>query len=337
LPNKLVQVLIRISASANSRHAAPAPTGLDLVKALPERSRDAEQLPVRAAIFAKHFQPTRMKKFIAAFDPFHFTESTMAYAIYLAKFTNAHLVGIFLEDPNRHNYSINQLVRYEGIQLEQHVRALNVQEDENKTVRIEQFRKACGLAGIACSVHRDRDVPLQEMLQESIYADLLIISPAETLEHRSEQAPTHFIRELLEEVSCPVLLVPTNYRPMTSIKLLYDGEPGSVHALRMFSYLFEKMKSLPTEVITVRNEESRHLPAQRLIREFVKRHYPDAVYTILTGYPEEAIVHHLRRHHADPIIVLGAYRRNRLSRLFRPSMADLLYQALTQPLFIAHN
>ncbi|RYE79445.1 MAG: universal stress protein [Myxococcales bacterium] len=120
--------------------------------------------------------------------------------------------------------------------------------------------------------------------------------------------------------------------------LLYDGEPSSVYALRAFSYLFEKMKSLPTEVVTAKsNDDDRRLPDPKLIKEFIKRHFPHARFTLLSGPPEAAIVRHLRGANATPVIVLGAYRRTRLSRLFRPSMADALLEALRYPLFIAHN
>lgn len=37
------------------------------------------------------------------------------------------------------------------------------------------------------------------------------------------------------------------------------------------------------------------------------------------------------------LVVLGAYRRNELSRWFKTSMADTLMKELDTPLFIAHN
>jgi nucleotide-binding universal stress UspA family protein len=279
-----------------------------------------------------------MKKFLAAFDPLRFAPSTMSYAIHLAKLAGAHLVGVFLEDPNLHSYSVAELTHYEGKPFDHHLRELNEKDDRTRSACIDTFRHACSTGGVSCSVHRDRNVPLQELLHESIYADLLFISSAETLELGSEPSPTRFIRGLLQDVQCPVLLVPSEYRPIDHIVLLYDGEPSSVFALRMFSYLFEPIRYLPTNVITVKHEsDGLHLPDPRLIREFVKRHFPDAEYTVLKGDAEESIIRHLLRLKGAPLIALGAYRRSRLSRLFRPSMADLLVQQVEQPLFIAHN
>jgi nucleotide-binding universal stress UspA family protein len=279
-----------------------------------------------------------MKKFLAAFDGLDFTESTMSYAIFMAKNSNAHLVGVFLEDFTRHGYSISDVSMYEGASFDSRLHELDEQDRETREKSISTFEEACQNAGLNYTVHRDRNIALQELLHESIYADLVIISSRETISRFEEEAPSRFIRDLLSEVQCPVLLVPDQYKPADKIILLYDGEPSSVHAVRTFSYLFESLKNLDTEIITVkRSEESLHVPDNRLVKEFVKRHYPKAEFVILKGLAEDEIIQYLHREKSDPIVVLGAYKRSRISRLFRPSMADNLLDHLKMPLFIAHN
>lgn len=279
-----------------------------------------------------------MKKFIAAFDGLNFSESTMNYAIFLAKICNAHLVGIFLEDILRHSYGLAEIREYEGASLDRYMQDLNEKDQEERDKSIEIFKQACGEQGINFSVHRDRNVASLELLHESVYADLLIISATETLTRFKEGAPTKFIRELLNEVQSPVMVVPEKFKPINKIILLYDGEPSSVYAVRAFSYLFEAIKDFETEVVTVKGrQESLHIPDNRLIKEFIRRHYPKADYIVLKGLPEDELVKYLGREKKDPMVVLGAYRRNKFSRLFKPSMADYLLQHLKMPLFIAHN
>ena len=74
-----------------------------------------------------------------------------------------------------------------------------------------------------------------------------------------------------------------------------------------------------------------------MIKEFIKRHYPKAEYVVLKGIPEEEIYRYVYRLNEGAMVVLGAYRRGKLSRLFKPSMADYLLQRLNLLLFIAHN
>jgi nucleotide-binding universal stress UspA family protein len=279
-----------------------------------------------------------MKKFIAAFDGLKFSETTLNYAVFLARHAKAHLVGVFLEDFTRHSYGVADITKYAGEDFDRHVQELNEKDKEERNESVDKFEETCQNMGLNYTVHRDRNVAIQELLHESIYADLIIISGNETLTRYDEAAPTRFIRDLLNDVQCPVVVVPEKYKPVEKIVLLYDGEPSSVYAVRMFDYLFEVIKHFETQVLTVKaREESMHLPDNRLIKEFIKRHYPKAEYILVKGNAEDEIIRFLRREKKDVLIVLGAYRRSKLSRLFKPSMADFLLQHLKMPLFIAHN
>ncbi|RYY40646.1 MAG: universal stress protein [Chitinophagaceae bacterium] len=276
-----------------------------------------------------------MKKFIVAFDGLRLSDSSMSYAIDLAHKANAHLVGVFIEDPHLHSYSLAEIEHYTGESFEGNVRALNRKDDERRLASVETFRHACEAGGINFSIHRDRNAPLSELLHESIYADLLLIKANEGLRSKREDAPTSFVQQLISEARCPLLLVPEYYRHFNAIKLLYDGSPASVAALRAFSYLFEDLMPAQTEIITVKhNDENAHLPDAKLIKEFAKRHFPQADFTLLKGYADEAIVRHLRLQKTEPLLVLGAHRRGMLARLFRASLANQLLHLLKMPLFI---
>ncbi|WP_121354441.1 universal stress protein [Flavisolibacter nicotianae] len=279
-----------------------------------------------------------MKMFIAAFDGLEFSESTLQYAIFLAKWSRAQLVGVFLEDFTRRSYGFKEIAAYEGTDRDHFVRQMDARDSALRKESVALFEKACKEEGVNYDVHRDRNVALQELLEESIYADLLIISAGETMTGEEEPAPTRFIRDLLNDVACPVILVPESFQPLKKLVLLYDGELSSVNAVRSFRYLFDIPDDFATEVVTVKEQdESERLPHNRLIKEFIRRHYPQARYTILKGDAEDAIVRRLQSEHHKPLLILGAYRRSRLSRLFRPSMADQLLENLSMPLFIAPN
>lgn len=278
-----------------------------------------------------------MKKFIAAFDGLHFSESTLRYAIDLSLQCKAHLVGVFLEDVTRRSYGLPDLVQYTGREVDRRVHDLDEKDEIVRRESIEKFEEACQSFGLPFAVHRDRNVALQEILEESVYADLLLVDAAETLTRFEEEAPARFVRDLLNDAQCPVLLVPREYKPFQKIVLLYDGEPSSVFAVRTFSYLFEPVRDVETQVLTVRPAHPPYAPHDRLMKEFVGRHFPRADYLVLKGSPEEEIIRFLQRDGKDSLLVLGGNRRPRFSRLFRPGMADRLLQALNAPLFIAHN
>jgi hypothetical protein len=278
-----------------------------------------------------------MKKFIVAFDGLRFSESVRDYAVMLAKQSSAHLVGVFLDDFTRHSYKIYDLITKEGYSEPRHSQ-LESKDRTRRKLAVESFESACQEAGLNYTVHHDRSVAIQELLHESIYADLLLIDNHETLTAYTEKVPSEFIRDLLTQVHCPVLMVPHHFKPLNKLVLLYDGESSSVHAIKMFSYTLASLKQLPTEVVTVKDlEDSLHVPDNMLIKEFMKRHFPEATYTVLKGKAESTTIDYLKAQKANPLIILGAYGRGTISRWLNPSMADALMKNLKYPLFIAHN
>ena len=279
-----------------------------------------------------------MKKFLAAIDGLKYSESTTDYAVHLAKQANAHLVGVFLDDFTYHSYKIFELVTQEDEDIMDRRIKLEEKDEAVRRQSVAYFEAACRKAGVEYTIHHDRNVALQELLHESIYADLLVINSKETLTHYEEDVPTRFMRDLLASVQCPVLVVPHKYVPLNKALMLYDGSPSSVYATRMFSYIFSSLKYLEIEVLTVKKEDQNlHVPDNRLMKEFMRRHYPKAGYVVVKGEAETEILRHLNAQNGDVLVVLGAYRRGMVSRWFKPSMADIIMRELQTPLFITHN
>jgi hypothetical protein len=278
-----------------------------------------------------------MKKIIAAIDGLKFSESTRDYGVHIAQELNAHLVGVFLDDFTYSSYKVYDLIVKEGVS-EQKLTQFDEKDNETRKKATENFEKVCSDAGLNYSIHHDNNIALKELLHESTYADLVIIDANETLTHYEEKQPTRFIRDLLADVQCPVLLVPPRYKTIEKILFLYDGEPSSVYAVRMFSYLFPVFKHLETEKLSVKNlNQSLHLPDNKLMKELMKRHFPKTNYTVLKGSADTEIADYLKCQTSNVLVVLGAYKRGRVSRWFHESMADILMKELKLPLFITHN
>jgi nucleotide-binding universal stress UspA family protein len=279
-----------------------------------------------------------MKKIIAAIDGLKYSQATTDYAIQFANNSYSHLVGVFLDDVTHHSYKIYELIHSEGGVSEQKMEKFEQHDLELRKEAAEKFEISCRNAAINHSVHHDRNIAIRELLHECIYADMLVINSKETLTAYEENQPTRFIRDLLVNLECPVLVVPDQFKPVDKIVFLYDGEPSSVYAIKMFSYMFPNWNQVPMEVVSVKSSnDSMHVPDGRLMKEFMKRHYPEATYTVLKGLADIEIVNYLKNKSQHELIVLGAYRRGMVSRWFSPSMADVLMQEINAPLFIAHN
>lgn len=278
-----------------------------------------------------------MKKIIAVFDGLKYSESTRDYAIFLAKQTNTHLVGLFLDDPIYASYSIYDLMVDKNVS-EKELKKFKAKDNSLRAASAENFEKACQQSGLQYTVRHARNIAIQEVKHESIYAGLLIIDSKETLTKFTEPLPTRFIRDLLSGAQCPVIIAPSKFKPIDKLILLYDGEPSSVYAVKMFTYLLPQLKPAEVSVVSVNPANATlHIPDSNLMKDFITENFTKVKYTVMKGMPEEEIVKHLIRTKGNGLVVLGAYRRGDVSRWFRESMADVLMKEIKFPLFIAHN
>ncbi len=278
-----------------------------------------------------------MNKYTAAFDGLKFSASTRDFAIALASASNSHLTGIFLDDQTYTSYKIYDLVLDDGVS-EHRLKKFKAEDNNLRHQAADKFEQECIASKIHYNIHHDRNIAINELLHETMFSDLLIINSGESFTHHEEKYPTRFIRDVLSNTQCPVLLTPPVYKEIEMLIFLYDGQPASIYAMKSFSYLFPQYKNLPIEVLCIKPIESDiHLPHNKLIKEFLKRHYENVTYTVLKGIPEVEIINHLHFENKNFLPILGAYRRTMLSRWFKSSMADAIIKSFTVPLFIAHN
>lgn len=277
-----------------------------------------------------------MKKISAVFDGLKFSTGTLEYSVQIAAKSNALLSGVFLDDFTYHSYKLYDMVGSQGISREKMKQLLN-KDKEKRLQSAASFKFACIKEHVNHVIHHDKNIAVPGLLRQSIYSDLMLVSADETFTHIDEERPTRFIREILADIQCPVMIVPHEYRAIEKVVLLYDGKPSSVFAVKMFNYMMPWMHDITTEVVTVLDKgNSIDFPENDLMREFVTCHYPNTTYTLLYGEPEEQLISYLKKL-GDALVVLGAYRRSPVSMWFKTSMADILMKETSMPLFIAHN
>lgn len=279
-----------------------------------------------------------MIKVLAVFDGLRFSDATLQHTLRIAQTQLAHIVGLFLEDFTYQSFSRYKAIAKENLSSKQ-IQQLEQADELVRVKSIKKFQDACQKLGIPHSVHRDKDIAFPTLIQEAIYADLVVIDAQETFSATKEKAPSTFIRDFLAASESPVLLVNKKYVPVSKVVLLFDGEPSSVYAIKQYSYLIGAHIDLDVEVLTVKKEKATtHVPDNKLMKEFMKRHFPKATFTVVKGdYAEPKIIEHIKSVPGKPLIVLGAYRRGMVSRWFKQSMADTLLENISLPLFIAHN
>ena len=279
-----------------------------------------------------------MEKILLALDAQHINTQTIDFACYLARLTNSRLTGIFLEDLLSEETDAFRTIR-QMAQVQSEVDAAKTSiasrheiTDEN----IKAFRQCCESRGADARIHRDRGIPLDEVIEESRFADLLIVDVETSFARKKGSVPGKFVKDVLQEAECPVLLAPYTFHAIEEIIFAYNGSPSSVFAVKQFTYLFPEWRNKKATILNVKEENDNAIEHQYKMKEWLQAHYDNVELKVLTGDPSDQLFGYLiEKKHA--IVVMGAYGRNMLSSFFKRSHAHLIVKTVNLPIFITHH
>ena len=277
-----------------------------------------------------------MNKVIAALDGLNISESTVDFAAYLAKHFNAHIVATFLEDITYHQpRQEHKHLFTEWSEVEK----IGEEEEAVRKTALHKIQSRFNNEGIKYNIHEDKIIAIQSLLNESYYADMVVIGAHEKFSNWDKSEPSHFIKELLAGTDCPVILVPNVFTPIQKIIFCYDGSPASIYAIKQFGYLFTVLPDQQIEILMVtENKHSNHFPNQQYLKELLKQKYSVVLQSVIKDSDtQKGIVEYLQTQGSNCMIVLGAYQRSTFSRWLNQSIADKLISTLNVPIFIAHK
>ena len=255
------------------------------------------------------------------------------FACYLAKLTHSRLTGVFLE--GEADDGEGQTIWVEAPHAVGELRGGVIVEDPVSR-RVHQFRESCLAREVTAKVHRDRGVPVSEILLESRFSDLIVVDPETSFRRVEHEIPGRFIRDVLLAAECPVVVSPYQFERLDEVIFAYNGTSASVFAMKQFTYLFPEFKRKRAVVVDVRKGEETAIEEQYKMKEWLLAHYQEVDFVLLKGDPSDELFGYLLER-KNAIVVLGAYGRGILSRFLKPSHASLLLRTLNLPIFIAHR
>src|ERR1700737_3353494 len=151
-----------------------------------------------------------MEKILLAIDAQQMNMNAVDFACYLARLTHSGLTGIFLENLSYDERPVLQSV--EGLPFMECGRNNNLQRDQVKEIRTEEnirlFKESCGNRGVLPKIHRDRGVPVAEIVAESRFADIIVADAETSFTKSYEASPARFVKDILMEAECPVIIAP---------------------------------------------------------------------------------------------------------------------------------
>ena len=276
------------------------------------------------------------KKILLAMEGDRFSNSTLKYGIEIAKQTDSLLVGVFMRDLKYAGYAYPIVFDQPFVDTGSYSKFLK-EEREKINANIKIFNDKCSKEGVAHKVHLDEAAPIEGLIHESAYADLIIMDSKMNISDLLPDNPSSTLRDILVDAHCPIMIVPGSYQEIKNIILSYDGSHSSAFAIRMFNYVFPEWSDYKTFLVSINDTKGNHLKENTNIRELMARHYGNVTYEIMRGDVSKEMKKFMKYNYSNSIVVMGAYGRNALSRLWRQSLANMIIKDIKVPVFISHR
>jgi nucleotide-binding universal stress UspA family protein len=279
-----------------------------------------------------------MENILLAIDATNVSTPALDFACYLARLTGSGITGIFLE-----NLVANETPVLKKIHSTPY---LDWEIDENdpevkekrKSIEnnVKQVKKSCESRGVRFTSHRHEGAPTSELIVESRYADVVVVDAATSFKQVFEGTPTDFVKDILKDAECPVIIAPERFDGIDQVIFTYDGSPSSVFAMKQFTYLFPQLDDKKVTVFHVDEEAKWTMEEKQKLTGWLQNHYSAIGFETAGGDATYELLAYLFLK-KNVFIVMGAYGRSAFSRFFKRSHADILLKTITQPIFIAHH
>jgi len=161
---------------------------------------------------------------------------------------------------------------------------LLTEEDKTKTEVISEFEKAARLSGVHYQIYNDFKLTAYELVKQSTYADLMILSYQIFYNHISGNPDASLLYMILKNSRCPVMIIPNGIEQVQNIIFTYDGKESSVFALRAFNSIFgQYLRDRVVTILTVSPKKDEEIKNEKFLLELVKQHYNNVGLQLLTG------------------------------------------------------
>ncbi|MBK7433558.1 MAG: hypothetical protein IPI66_06420 [Chitinophagaceae bacterium] len=275
-----------------------------------------------------------MKKLIIALDGEHFPHGAFEFAKQLNQLSPLMLAGVFLSPVD---YS--KILAFSGIDGVTLLPEWLMQNDDESLVNknIVHFRESCEKEGINYRVHKDNNLmALSSLVEETRFADLLLISSELFYKNVSGRQPNFYLEEVLKKTECPVMLVPETFTDPKQLVLAYDGSESCLFAIKQFAYLFPELTDKETILLSISTHHDEDIPEYSMVSELISGHFPNLQMQQFTLQPKTGFSAWMADQ-PDSYIVMGAFSRSVISEIFRKSFASRVIQENKMPVFISHK
>jgi nucleotide-binding universal stress UspA family protein len=278
-----------------------------------------------------------MEKILIAIDSHELDTNTVRFACHIAKLTGSSLSAVFLEDVRATRRMAFEAIAQPMAIAEQTLLEATVEEAESHSLlekNILRFKSLATGEGVRSHLYLDKGIPVKDLIAETLFADLLILD-ANTFGDIAGEPPSGFVKDIVHDAACPVIIAPENFNGIDSIVFCYDGGRSSLYAMKQFAHLFPKLATQRAKVIDWNPQSTPSLVQARII-SWLKTHFA-AVDWLAIRHDEAAGLISFLQEKGDDMIVMGAYGKGLLASFFPEDRQLGITRTTPLPLFITQH
>lgn len=279
-----------------------------------------------------------IRRILIPLDPSPYSESALNLACVIAKQYDAEVTGLVILDIPGIEDSIGP-IPIGGIHLAEKLEREKKEEAKQRIeVLLDKFKAKCSKEGVRHKAAERQGSPSAQILNESIYYDLLITGLRSYFHFETSEKYGRSLDTLLKESVTPIYGVPEKLhlfeKPDRKIRVLiaFDGSPLAARAMQRFSNLI----SPDLYEITLLNSSDNKEESEKILsraEEYLNSHQITNIKKIWTN---EDIIKVIKNKYYDSMdgFVVGAHSREGIFDFLVGSLTKFLVKSAKKPVLI---
>jgi nucleotide-binding universal stress UspA family protein len=283
-----------------------------------------------------------VRSILVGLDGSDYSRSAIAVGIYLARKTNALLVGLGVVDEPTIREAEPRLIGGGVPYAEPVLYRERVVAARHEVERfLSRFTVMCAEAKVACKVLEDVGLPHEQIELQAQRYDLIILGQQTRFHFETQEGYDDTVRRVLKNCPRPVIAVPAQLdlnpdEPGHTVMVAYDGSIQAARALHEFQNSGLAGK-LSTVVVSVSPDHDRAVRAAERAIDYLRFHDIRAeAQAVTSAEPTARVLLDRARRHRAVMIVMGGYGQPVLREFFLGSVTRSLLGESTVPLFLYH-
>jgi hypothetical protein len=278
-----------------------------------------------------------MKRILVAIEAFELNRGSLQFACYLGRLTKSKIIGVLLHTELEEESHLSKLIQGTAyLPWEESERSEKRKTEKHLIEKcVGLFKEICVHNDVSYSINHDFPIPARELIDETRFADLLVVNSAISLTEYLDEVPSDFIKHTLTKAECPVIVAPENFERVDEIVFSFDGSGSSVFAIKQFTYLFPQLLDRKVSFVQVNEHGVWDTDNQNKLKDLLLNPHNDINFEAIKEESGEELSEWLSQR-KNIFLVMGAFGTNILSPFTKRSTAEFIIGTMSQPIFIAH-